>query len=205
VDQLERGLLVGMRLRPEEKAEEKAEETPDTWIVEEVTPGGLAATQGLQPGDRLVGPRLPDDLQFHRMRSGRPVPNATVAWKRANGRTVEWSFGQLPSRSRPVYPVQLIASANAALLCLFLWAYYPFRTRDGEVLALLVTIYPILRIFEEMIRTDESSVFATSFRWTISQWISSIILLAAVGLWAYLLSRPRGSQLPPPALRTSRA
>jgi phosphatidylglycerol:prolipoprotein diacylglycerol transferase len=192
VDQLERGLLVGMRLRQEERA--------DSWIVEEVTPGGLAATAGLKSGDHLVGPFLPDELQFHRMRSGWPVPDATVGWKLASGRSVAWSFGQLPPRSRPVYPVQLIASTNAALLCLLLWAYYPFRTRDGEVLALLVTIYPILRIFEEMIRTDESSVFATSFRWTISQWVSSLLLLGAVGLWGYLRSRPPGSELPPPAL-----
>ena len=53
-------------------------------------------------------------------------------------------FGQLPSRSQRVYPAQLISSITAALICLFLWAYYPFRRRDGEVLALLVTIYPVL-------------------------------------------------------------
>lgn len=194
VDQLERGLLVGMRLQEEKDANSRI-----TWIVEEVTPGGLADSLGLKVGERLRNLRLPDDLQFHRMRSGRSVPDATVSWLRADGRMVEWTFGQLPERSRPVYPVQLIASINAALLCLFLWAYYPFRKRDGEVLALLITIYPVMRILEEMIRTDESSVFVTQFRWTISQWISSILVVVAVGLWAYLWTRPRGSRLPPVA------
>ena len=196
VDQLERGLLVGMRLHEEKKADVNS---LVLWNVEEVTPGGMADAYGLKVGEQLTNLRLPDELQFHRMRSGRSVPEATVAWRRADGRSVEWTFGQLPERSLPVYPVQLIASVNAALLCLFLWAYYPFRTRDGEVLALLLSTYPILRILEEMIRTDESSVFATQFRWTISQWISSVLLLVAVGLWVYVRSRPRGSQLPPAA------
>ena len=83
-------------------------------------------------------------------------------------------------RSRPVYPVQIVASVDAALICFFLWAYYPFRRRDGEVFALLVlTIYPLVRILEEMIRTDESSVISASFRWTISQTISSLLLIAS--------------------------
>ena len=85
VDQLERGLLVGMRLRPDEREE--------SWIVEEVTPGGLAARAGLKSGDRLQGPRLPDELQFHRMRSGRPAPDATVGWKLAR-----WAIGRVVVR-----------------------------------------------------------------------------------------------------------
>ena len=85
------------------------------------------------------------------------------------------------------------------LICLFLWTCYPFRRRDGEIFALLVTVYPVLRILEEMIRSDEPSVLSTDFRWTISQTVSSLLLLLTVALWWYVLSRPKGSVLPPPA------
>ena len=50
---------------------------------------------------------------------------------------------QLPGtleKSRPVHPTQLYSAVKATLLCLFLLAYYPFRTRDGEVLAEGVTL-----------------------------------------------------------------
>ncbi len=112
----------------------------------------------------------PTEEQFNRMRSGQTVAGCHRCRSR---RVVDgWSPGssdELPSRSQPVYPAQILSSINAALICLFLWAYYPLRRRDGEVFALLITIYPVIRILDEMIRTDESSVLSTNFRWTISQ------------------------------------
>ena len=82
---------------------------------------------------------------------------------------------------------------GAAILCWLLWCYYPFRRRDGEVFALLLTLYPVMRFLEETIRVDEPGQFRTSF--SISQWISVLLLAAVVALWIYVLRQPRGSAL----------
>ena len=86
----------------------------------------------------------------------------------------------LPARSRPAHPTQLYAAVGAAILCWLLWCYYPFRRRDGEVFALLLTLYPVMRFLEETIRVDEPGQFRTSF--SISQWISVLLLAAVVAL-----------------------
>lgn len=99
----------------------------------------------------------------------------------------------LPERSRPAHPTQLYAALGAGILCWLLWCYYPFRRRDGEVFALFLTLYPIMRYFEEVIRVDEPGQFHTSL--SISQWISLILLAAVVALWIYVLRHPRGSAL----------
>lgn len=100
-----------------------------------------------------------------------------------------WSIGKLPPRSRPVHPSQIYSAINAALMCIFLWVYFPFRRRDGEVIAMLLMTYPIARTLLEMIRNDEPGRFNTSL--TISQWVSGFILLAGVALWVYLAGQPR--------------
>jgi phosphatidylglycerol:prolipoprotein diacylglycerol transferase len=71
-----------------------------------------------------------------------------------------------------------------------LWAYFPFRRRDGEVIALLLTIHPITRFLLEIIRTDEPAVFGTGL--SISQNISVLLLATGIGLWWYLSRQPRG-------------
>ncbi len=98
-----------------------------------------------------------------------------------------------PPRSLPVHPTQVYSSINALVLCLLLLAYEPFRRRDGELFALLISVYPVARFLMEMIRTDETSVFGTGL--TISQNISLLMLLCAAGLWFYILRQPRGKAL----------
>ena len=95
----------------------------------------------------------------------------------------------VPSRSLLVHPTQIYSSINAALLAWFLWSYYPFRRRDGEVAALLLTIYPIARFLIEIIRVDESAIFGTGL--SISQNLSVGLLVLMVGGWYWLLRQPR--------------
>jgi len=110
------------------------------------------------------------------------------------GAQISLSALPIPSHSRPSHPTQIYSAINALLLCFFLWQYYPFRRRDGEVLAWLLTIYPITRFVLEVIRTDEVAVFGTGL--SISQNVSVLILMFAAGLWWYVLSQERGSALP---------
>ncbi len=83
---------------------------------------------------------------------------------------------------------------NGLILCGFLLVYAPFRRRDGEVLALTLTLYPITRFLIERIRTDEPPFFGTGM--TISQNVSLIFLVSAVALWVSILLKPKGTVFP---------
>jgi phosphatidylglycerol:prolipoprotein diacylglycerol transferase len=187
MDQLETGALLGMQL------ESRAD--GHTAIVREVAPGSLAARQGFQVGE-VVEVEAPTTAQVADIRRGsEDSGRALFSLTTHEGRRVSWEFRHLPPRSRPVYPTQLLSSLNAALLCWFLWAYYPFRRRDGEVLALMLTIYPITRYLLEMIRADEPGLLSSDFKVTISQALSGVVLFLVMLLWWFVLSRPRGSAL----------
>jgi phosphatidylglycerol:prolipoprotein diacylglycerol transferase len=101
---------------------------------------------------------------------------------------------ELPARSHPIHPTQIYSSVAALLLALVLWSYYPFRRCDGEVAALLLSIYPVQRILLEIIRTDERAVFHTGL--SISQNVSVLLLLGVAIFWWYIERQPKGSALP---------
>jgi len=104
------------------------------------------------------------------------------------GQTIEIPPVGMPARSRPVHPTQIYSAIDAALLAWLLWAYFPFRRHDGEVIALMLSIHPITRFLLEIIRTDEPAVFGTGL--SISQNISLALLVVAAALWWYLLRQP---------------
>ena len=98
-----------------------------------------------------------------------------------------------PSRTLPVHPTQIYSMIDALLLCLLLLAYDPFRRRDGELFALMLTVYPVTRFLIESLRTDESAVFGTGL--SIAQNISLLLLVLALGLWIYISRRPKGESI----------
>jgi phosphatidylglycerol:prolipoprotein diacylglycerol transferase len=97
-------------------------------------------------------------------------------------------MGANPPASLPIHPAQLYSAITAALIGWLLWTYYPLRRRDGQVVALMMLLYPISRFLEEIIRTDEPAVFGTGL--SISQNISMAMFVAGIGLWFYLWKRP---------------
>jgi phosphatidylglycerol:prolipoprotein diacylglycerol transferase len=88
------------------------------------------------------------------------------------------------SRSLPVHPVQLYeAAANFLLFLLLLWAFKR-RRRDGQVLALYFTTYPLVRFLAEFLRGDER------MRWqglNVAQEISIALFVVGIGLWLWTL------------------
>ena len=114
-----------------------------------------------------------------------------MSLRSSTGARATWTLDDLPDWSLPVHPTQLYSAANGGLLCLLLLAYHPMRRRDGETLALLLSLYPVTRYLLETIRIDEPGQFGTSL--TISQWVSIGLLLLAMALWTKLLSSPNGS------------
>jgi phosphatidylglycerol:prolipoprotein diacylglycerol transferase len=157
-------------------------------IQEILDKSGPPARAGLRAGDRIqsINGRTVNSLA--EAQNVLEEATATLEITLSDNRTIRWSIGSLPRRSRPVHPTQIYSSINAAALFFFLWAYYPFRRRDGEVFALLLTIYPMTRFLLEIIRQDEPAVFATGM--TISQNISLLMLAGVAGLWIYILRQP---------------
>lgn len=165
--------------------------------IARVDPDSPAARVGLEAGDQITavgGVETQNKGQAQLLLARDLYERRPLIVTTADGHSVRLPTGELPARSRPVHPTQLYSAIFAALLCWFLVAYYPYRRRDGEVAALMLTLYPVGRFLIEIIRIDESAVFQTGM--SISQNVSVLILLVVAAMWTYVLSRPRGSVLP---------
>ncbi len=190
VDQQRSGALQGFRLTTDDE---------DNVVVTEILAGSPAEKQGLEVGDRITGIggqsiRQMADEQ-HRGQLGTAgdllqVAKTEIEIETASGKRLVWPAA-LPARSLPLHPTQIYSAVNASLICLFLFAYFPFQQRDGETLALFMVLYPISRFLLEIIRNDESAILGTGL--TISQNVSLGILAASVAMWAYVLSRAKGT------------
>ncbi len=182
------GLLHGIRL---------GENAAGKPIVAYVEPGSAAEAAGVKAGDVFAKINDFPATSMNETKLGLGAARTHIQIETSDDRTLSWSINGLPPYSRPVHPTQIYAAVNAALLCFFLWVYYPFRRRDGEVFALMLILYPVTRILLEIIRDDVPGMFELLGRpVTISQFISACIFLAAIGLWGYLLRQPQGSILP---------
>lgn len=158
-----------------------------------VEPHSDAARAGLQAGQqiarvnglavRTAGQALAALLQVHR--GGQMLEIQTVEDQAPH----RWQLPARLPRSRPVHPTQLYSALDGLLLCGLLLAYGPLKRRDGEVLALFLTLYAITRFLLEILRDDEPAIFRTGL--TISQNVSLLVLAVAVGLWLYLARLPR--------------
>lgn len=170
----------------------------DQPVIREVAPGSVAERQGLKAGQEVFavgGRRVRTVAEAEAalapyQQPGMPVSLVTVAERTSVALPV---IGP-PTRSNPVHPTQIYSAINGAVLCLFLLAYEPFRRRDGEMLALFLTFYPITRFLLEIIRTDEPAVFGTGL--SISQNVSIVLLFCAIAVWISVLLKPAGTTYP---------
>lgn len=178
-------------------------------VIAEVVPNSPAARAGLKRGRRIVdilvngkraeieGKRVPGDTvheaQLALATASNPGDRLTI-FTADSAEPATLSLVGAPRRSLPVHPVQLYAALDAFLLCAFLLAYAPFKRREGELFAWMITIHPVFRFLEETLRTDEQNVWGTHMH--ISQNISVLMLVAGIGLWCYLLrfSNPRSAK-----------
>lgn len=93
------------------------------------------------------------------------------------------------STSLAVKPSQLLAMFNALLLAGLLALFYRARTREGQVFALLMVMYPITRFIEELIRDDNPHDLLTGLL-THNQWTSAATLAAGLALLVILRRLP---------------
>ncbi len=169
---------------------------PMVLTVDEKSP---AANVGLKPGMKVVainGAAVTTVEEVQALMWNAFQDRRSIKIDIAAGKSFRIPKIDAPPRSRPVHPTQIYSAVNAALLSWLLWSFYPFRRRNGEVTALMITIYPISRFLLEMIRVDESPVFGTGL--SISQNISILLFCAALALWAYLSRLPNQAPDPRP-------
>jgi phosphatidylglycerol:prolipoprotein diacylglycerol transferase len=161
-------------------------------VVVRVDAGSPAAAAGLQGGDLIVAV---NGQRAHSLDAATEAifkaftAELPLRLERRQAAAVVIGAVPLPARSHPVHPAQLYSAIDAALLGWLVWSFYPFRRRDGQPMALLLTVHPITRFLLEVIRTDEPAVFGTGL--SISQNISIGIVVIALGLWWYLSRRTR--------------
>lgn len=100
------------------------------------------------------------------------------------------------------HPTQIYASIAAALTAAFLYAYWPRRQYDGQILSLMLIMAGTTRFFEESLRADDVAAFPALSSWmTIAQWIAMLIFFSGTGLLFYF--RNRQTCFKPPALSVS--
>jgi phosphatidylglycerol:prolipoprotein diacylglycerol transferase len=172
------------------------ERLADPRTIQFVEPDSSADAAGLRPGDviqKVGDAATPDRISLHEQlltwSSQEPLRLTVQRGKEQ----VEVTYA--PPRSLPLHPTQLYMSLDGLILFLFLSAYYPFRRRPGEVMALFMICYGIDRFLIEKIRLDNPPDYLGL---TYSQWIS-VLLFAAGVVQMTLLRRPGRAALRPRA------
>ena len=156
--------------------------------VNNVLDDSVAKKSGVKVGDQIrvyLTHKQADDpmLRLRAAKNGVDEMQVNAVIDFDEGPAVFIPPDQLPSYSLKTHPTQIYSAINAALLCAFLWFYFPYRRNTGEVFAWLVILYPIGRFVLEIIRQDELGQFGTGF--TISQLVSFGVLAAGIALMAF--------------------
>lgn len=187
--QIETGRLFGFALVDRTADPQASVDGVSVAVVEAGTP---AEKSGLKVNDKLLrvnGTAITSlaqarEVLFTNFRDGH-IP---LGLETSGGTRVIELPQHLASYSRPVHPVQIYSAIDALLTTLLLLAFEPLKRRDGEIFALFLGIHAVSRFLLEVIRIDEGNVFGTGL--SISQNISVVMLLGAVGLWVYLRRSP---------------
>jgi prolipoprotein diacylglyceryltransferase len=99
--------------------------------------------------------------------------------------------------SAPVKPSQLLSLIGALVVAGILHGFYRLRRREGQVFALMMMVYPVMRFFVEALR-DENPHDLSRGQLTHNQ--ITVLVIAAAGLVMWLVLR----RLPPSAGPTAR-
>ncbi len=93
------------------------------------------------------------------------------------------------SLSHPVQPAQILGIINALLLAGILTVFYRLRTREGQVFAVMLILYPITRFALESIRDSNAHDLAAGIL-THNQYTSIVTAIVGVVMLLWLRRRP---------------
>lgn len=161
------------------------EQPRDGVLIAQVDPKSPAGQAGLKPGQIIekVGDRpvhtvgeLTDAL-FHpdQWPRGQRTLSLTLRGEELPVVCVPGSLG--------LHPTQVYETISMLLLFLLLLAFYPYRTRDGQVMALLMMCYAVHRSLNELLRSDVRPV-------GFERYGSVILFVGGVLLMVFLALRP---------------
>ena len=145
-------------------------------------PGVIGKENGLTKGE-IISFFGPDAEQIRYLVGTAKAESSSIEISGDRTDKFAVSLSRIKPQSRSVHPTQIYSSINALVLCLFLWFYWYVRRNDGEVMGLMLILYPISRFVLELIRNDEVGQFGTEL--TISQWVSVLTIACGIGLFAY--------------------
>ncbi len=165
-----------------------SEANPDEdRTVGSVDPTSPAAASGLRAGDIIVG------ADGKPIRNYRELVDHLVPPKEKDLALLVFRDGkevELPSfrpKSLGLHPTQIYESISMALVFLLLMAYWPYRKRPGELMAVLMFCYGLQRYLVEMLRADSRPI-------GFEKYTSLLLVAAGLGLWLVLRFTPMPQQ-----------
>ena len=168
-------------------------------IVDRVERDSPAYAEGLRDGDEILKADRQDIAVYRDAAGTRPDALETYLvqhWRRGKvdlALTVrhrdgkEEALAPIHPETLHLHPTQVFESISMVLLLFVLLAFEPFRRHDGELMALLMILYPIHRFLDEMLRNDTDPV---AFHMTLSQNISILVIVAGIAWFCWLRRQP---------------
>jgi phosphatidylglycerol:prolipoprotein diacylglycerol transferase len=157
-------------------------------LVKSVEPGSQAERNGLTSGVRIAKMNGTETSTVTEAKILLEQAGPDISIELADGQRIKWSIGALPERSRPVHPAQIYSAISGVLICFVLLSSEPFFNRTGAVSATFLSLYPITRFLEEIIRDDEPAQLGTGL--TVSQLVSVAVLVCAAATWVVVARNP---------------
>jgi phosphatidylglycerol:prolipoprotein diacylglycerol transferase len=178
--------------------------------IVEVEEGSPAWQAGLRPGAVITGiahrpspthkdisptRSVKDALEELFAANGQPGYDHLAVYTSSGAPPAQWPVALPLPRPLPVQPAQIYAAINGLLFALFAWYYFPYRRRDGQVFATLLTLFPIARFLEEIVRQDEAQDYFLGM--TISQTISVGLFFSSIPMWYFVLRQANARLVTP--------
>jgi phosphatidylglycerol:prolipoprotein diacylglycerol transferase len=161
------------------------DDPPRTGVrIGTVDPSSAAYAAGLRDGDVIIaldGQEIGSakDLDYLGNFQKWPRGKKDLTLKVRDSTNEEKSLTFQP-RTIGLHPTQLYETVSMVLVMLLLLAYTPFKTRDGQVMVLMMLTYAVHRYINEMLRNDSRP---GPFEWKASVLLFGAGLVMALWLW----------------------
>ncbi len=114
-------------------------------------------------------------------------------WGRVCSPDLPWGMVFRGAGDLPRHPSQMYQFLGEGLLLfVLLWLYASRQRREGQVAAVFLTAYGILRFAAEFFREPDAHLGILSLGMSMGQWLCLPMILGGIGLWYWAKSRNQG-------------